>query len=59
VTLFSLENIYRQYLACRRGKRNTANALRFETRQEQELLALREALARPFCLLFCQAPQVA
>ena len=45
MSLFSLENLYRQYLACRRNKRNTANALRFESRQELNLLALREALA--------------
>ena len=42
--LFSFENLHRQYLRCRRNKRNTANALRFEVRQEHELLALREAL---------------
>jgi RNA-directed DNA polymerase len=42
--LFSLENLVRQYLACRRNKRNTANALRFEARQELNLLELREAL---------------
>ena len=29
-TLFALENLVRQYAACRRHKRNTANALRFE-----------------------------
>jgi hypothetical protein len=44
VSLFSLENIARQYLACRRHKRSTANALRFEARQELELLALRDEL---------------
>lgn len=44
-TLFSLENLVRQYEACRRHKRNTANALRFEARQELNLLALRDALA--------------
>lgn len=44
-TLFSLENLIRQYEACRRHKRNTANALRFEARQELNLLALRDALA--------------
>jgi len=43
-TLFSLENVIRQYEACRRHKRNTANALRFEARQELNLLALRDAL---------------
>ena len=42
--LFSFENIHRQYLLCRRNKRNTLNALRFETRQEQGLLELKEAL---------------
>jgi hypothetical protein len=42
--LFSFENLHRHYLACRRGKRNTADALRFEARQEEELLALSDAL---------------
>lgn len=42
--LFSFENIYRQYLLCRRNKRNTLNALRFEAQQEKNLLELREAL---------------
>ena len=32
MTLFSLENLYQQYIACRKNKRNTANALRFEAR---------------------------
>jgi len=45
MTLFSLENIYQQYIACRKNKRNTANALRFEARQELNLLDLQEALA--------------
>jgi hypothetical protein len=44
MTLFSLENLYQQYIACRRNKRNTANALRFEARQELNLLDLQEAL---------------
>lgn len=44
MSLFSLDNLCRQYVACRRHKRNTANALRFEARQELNLLALREAL---------------
>jgi hypothetical protein len=30
--LFSLENLYRQYLRCRRQKRNTYNALRLTLR---------------------------
>jgi RNA-directed DNA polymerase len=45
MSLFTLENVFRQYLACRRNKRNTINALRFEARQEMELLKLQEALA--------------
>ena len=44
-SLFSLANIQRRYVECRRHKRNTANALRFEARQEMNLLALRDALA--------------
>ncbi|MGK2951034.1 MAG: hypothetical protein ACSLEZ_01450 [Thiobacillus sp.] len=40
----SLENLYRRYYRCRRNKRNTINALRFEAQQEKNLLALREAL---------------
>jgi hypothetical protein len=44
-SLFSLANIQRQYVECRRHKRNTANALRFEAAQEMNLLALRDALA--------------
>jgi len=40
----SLENLYRQYHRCRRNKRNTLNALRFEAEQEKNLIALREAL---------------
>ena len=44
-SLFSLANIHRQYIACRRNKRNTVNALRFEARQELNLLELRDALA--------------
>ncbi len=44
-SLFSLANIQRQYVECRRHKRNTANALRFEAAQEMRLLALRDALA--------------
>lgn len=40
----SLENLYRQYYRCRRNKRNTVNALRFEAEQEKNLIALREAL---------------
>ena len=42
--LFSFENLHRQYLKCRRNKRNTANALAFEVRQEENLLDLKAAL---------------
>ena len=56
--LFSFENLHRQYLACRRNKRNTLSALEFEARQEKNLVALREALvtrtyvpARSVCFL--------
>ena len=62
--LFSFENLYRQYLACRRNKRNTLNALKFEARQEEHLVALREALvartyvpARSVCF-FAQGPKL-
>ena len=40
----SLENLYRQYIRCRRNKRNTSNALRFEMDQEKRLIDLHEAL---------------
>jgi RNA-directed DNA polymerase len=43
--LFSFENIYRQYINCRRNKRNTINALRFEVDQERELLKLATELS--------------
>ena len=42
--VFSLENIHRQYLYCRRRKRNTINALRFEYHLEENLLKLQEEL---------------
>lgn len=42
--LFSFENLYRQYLRCRRHKRQTHNALRFEARLEENLVRLREEL---------------
>jgi len=62
--LFSFENLHRQYLACRRNKRNTANALRFEAQQEKQLILLREALAdrtyrpgRSVCFV-CKRPKL-
>ena len=42
--LFTLENLYRAYLACRRGKRNTQNGLRFEQNLEENLIDLQEEL---------------
>ncbi len=42
--IFSLANIHRQYLKCRRNKRNTINALRFEYDLEENLLRLHEEL---------------
>ena len=42
--IFSLENIHRQYLNCRRNKRNTLNALRFEYDLEENLVKLKEEL---------------
>jgi hypothetical protein len=39
--IFSLENIHRQYMHCRRNKRNTINALRFEYNLEENLVKLR------------------
>jgi RNA-directed DNA polymerase len=44
VSLFNLENLFKQYAACRKNKRNTINALRFEAQQELQLIALQEAL---------------
>lgn len=43
--LFSLENLYRAYRRCRRHKRNTVNALRFEQHLEENLVALHEELS--------------
>ncbi len=43
-SLFGFANLHRHYLGCRKGKRNTYNALRFEARQELNLLELSEAL---------------
>ncbi|MDD2661513.1 MAG: hypothetical protein PHY54_17825 [Methylococcales bacterium] len=42
--LFSFASLHRHYLECRRNKRNTFNALRFEARQELNLLELAAAL---------------
>ncbi len=42
--LFSFENIYKQYLKCRKYKRNTVNALKFEMNCEENLIDLKQAL---------------
>jgi retron-type reverse transcriptase len=42
--VFSFENLYASYLKCRKGKRNTINALRFEINAEENLLKLSEEL---------------
>lgn len=42
--LFSLKNIYKAYLKCRRRKRNTANALKFELNLEENLVGLQRRL---------------
>lgn len=44
--LFSLDNLYGAYRACRKRKRNTLNAVRFEAHLLDELQALHEALIR-------------
>ncbi len=44
--VFSFANIYRQYLKCRKHKRNTINALKFEVRAEENLLKLQEKLQK-------------
>ena len=42
--LFSFSNVYRCYLRCRKKKRNTANALRFETHLEDGICNLEDEL---------------
>jgi RNA-directed DNA polymerase len=42
--LFSLENIYRAYRRCRKQKRGTVNAMRFEQDLEENLVSLHEEL---------------
>ncbi|MCP4198370.1 MAG: hypothetical protein GY762_14565, partial [Proteobacteria bacterium] len=46
--IFSSELIYRAYLDCRRRKRGTANALRFEMNLLENLLGLEEELKSGF-----------
>jgi retron-type reverse transcriptase len=42
--IFSFENLYRNYLKCRKQKRNTVNALAFEVNAEENLFRLSEEL---------------
>ncbi|MFK5948466.1 MAG: reverse transcriptase domain-containing protein [Methylococcales bacterium] len=42
---FSYQNLYHHYISCRKNKRNTYNALRFEAHQEKQLLNLCETLS--------------
>jgi len=42
--IFSYKNLYRCYLDCRKNKRNTINALRFEINTEENLLRLEREL---------------
>ncbi len=44
LALFSFENIYCSYVNCRKRKRNTVNALKFEENLEQNLQELYQAL---------------
>ena len=61
--LFSLENVYRAYLACRKRKRKSGNTIAFETRLEDELVALHEELEsgsytpRPFVAFLVSKPK--
>jgi hypothetical protein len=43
--LFSMENVYRAYRRCRRHKRGTVNAMRFERNLEENLVYLHEQLS--------------
>lgn len=42
----SFANLYKQYRLCRKNKRNTVNALRFEVNQEKLLVQLQQALEK-------------
>ena len=45
-SVFSFEALYRSYIACRRHKRNSDSALRFEWQAERRLFGLQDALNR-------------
>lgn len=42
--IFSFQNIYRAYLACRENKRGTINALKFEIEAEENIIGLEKEL---------------
>jgi len=42
--IFSFDNLYRAYLDCRRNKRSTANAIKFEWNWEENLIELQQEL---------------
>ncbi len=44
MAIFTYENLYRAYLDCRRNKRKTINALKFEIDLEKNLSLLLEEL---------------
>ncbi len=44
MNIFSFQNVYLAYLRCRRNKRSTRNALKFEINAEENLLRLSEEL---------------
>lgn len=62
--IFSYGNIHRSYLKCRRNKRNSTNALRFEVRAEENILKLETSLNQKTyhpsrCILFtAQKPKM-
>ena len=43
-TIFSLKNVYRAYLDCRKNKRKTINALKFEWNLEKNIFSLQKEL---------------
>lgn len=43
--MFRMESVYRAYLRCRRHKRGTVNAMRFEQNLEENLVGLHEELS--------------
>ncbi len=42
--IFSFKNLYKQYINCRKRKRNTINALRFEINLEENIINLQKEL---------------